>query len=102
MTKFCNFIPNDLSINSFTTQSRLLTTLWEKERMLVTSIFSFSHNVFYPSQQRFLPYQRERNNLFSEFILSSAHAFNLDQSKILPFGRVKSQNTFIKFIPRSN
>ena len=25
-----------------------LKTLWEKEKMLVTSIFSFSHNVFYP------------------------------------------------------
>ena len=38
----------------FTTRSRLLTlmrksllkTLWKKEKMLVTSIFSFSHNVF--------------------------------------------------------
>ena len=26
---------------------RLLKTLWEKEKMLVTSIFSFSYNVFY-------------------------------------------------------
>ena len=26
----------------------LLKTWWEKEKMLVTSIFSFSHNVFYP------------------------------------------------------
>ena len=25
-----------------------LKTLWEKEKMLVTGIFSFSHNVFYP------------------------------------------------------
>ena len=31
-----------------------LKTLWEKEKMLVTSIFSFSHNVFYPSQKEFL------------------------------------------------
>ena len=30
----------------------LLKTLWEKEKMLVTSIFSFSHNAFYPSQNR--------------------------------------------------
>ena len=30
-----------------------LKTLWEKEKMLVTSIFSFSHNVFYPSQSKF-------------------------------------------------
>ena len=27
---------------------RLLKTLWEKEKLLVTSYFSFSHNVFYP------------------------------------------------------
>ena len=30
----------------------LLKTLWEKEKMLVTSIFSFSHNVFYPFPKR--------------------------------------------------
>ena len=33
----------------------LLKTLWEKEKMLVTSIFSFSHNVFYPSTDEFKP-----------------------------------------------
>ena len=27
--------------------TRLLKTLWEKEKLLVTSNFSFSHNVFY-------------------------------------------------------
>ena len=27
----------------------LFTTLWEKEKLLVTSNFSFSHSVFYPS-----------------------------------------------------
>ena len=45
----------------FQSYSRLLTTLGkrtfeniaEKEKMLVTSIFSFSHNVFYPFQTRF-------------------------------------------------
>ena len=29
-----------------------LKTLQEKEKMLVTSIFSISHNVFYPSQPK--------------------------------------------------
>ena len=29
---------------------RLLKTLWENEKMLVTSIFSFSRNVFYQSK----------------------------------------------------
>ena len=39
-----------------TSQSGLLMTLktfWEKEKMLVTSIFSFSQSVFYPSQNQF-------------------------------------------------
>ena len=27
---------------------------WEKETVLVTSIFSFSHNILYPSQKDFL------------------------------------------------
>ena len=32
---------------------RLLKTLWEKEKMLVPSIFSLSHNVFYPFRNKF-------------------------------------------------
>ena len=36
-----------------TLERGLLETLWEKEKMLVSSIFSFSHNVFYPSQNIF-------------------------------------------------
>ena len=48
----------------------LLKTLWEKEKMLVTSIFSFSHNVFYPSKTNF--------SFGVTFILSSANPFNLD------------------------
>ena len=31
----------------------LYETLWEKEKMLVTSIFSFSHNVFYSIKDRY-------------------------------------------------
>ena len=31
----------------------LLKTLWEKEKMLVTSIFSFVHNVFYFCHNKF-------------------------------------------------
>ena len=47
--------------------------------MLVTSIFSFSLNVFYPFQKKFY---------FSvTFILLSLNAFNLDQFKILSFGK---------------
>ena len=32
----------------FEKKKRLLKTLWEKEKMLVTSIFTSSHNVFSP------------------------------------------------------
>ena len=53
----------------------LLKTLWKKVKMLVTSISSFSHNVFYPIQNNF--------HFSVTLILLSANAFNLDQSKIL-------------------
>ena len=51
-----------MRVELFTTQSRLLTTLkqkpfeniWKNVKMLVTSILSFSHNVFYPSQNKAL------------------------------------------------
>ena len=63
------------------TQSRLLTTLSKKplENIVATSIFCFSHNVFNPSN--------DKNHRFSLFILSSANAFNLGQSRILSFGK---------------
>ena len=47
--------------------------------MLVTSILSFSHSVFYPSKTNF--------NLSVTFMLLSASAFNLYQSKYLLFGK---------------
>ena len=31
----------------------LLKTLWEKKKMLVTSIFFFSHNIFYRMKDNF-------------------------------------------------
>ena len=43
--------------------------LWKKEKMLATSIFSFSHNVFNSI--------KDKNCHFSKFILSSANALNL-------------------------
>ena len=36
-----------------TGENSLLKTLWEKKKMLVTSIFFFSHNVFYPIKDHF-------------------------------------------------
>ena len=58
--------------------------LHEKEKMLVTSIFSFSPNVDY-----FII-------ILETFSLSSAKlSFNLDKAKILSFGRVKNKSNFI-------
>ena len=47
--------------------------------MLVTSIFYFSLNVFFPSNTDF--------NFSHTSMLLSVNAFNLDQSKILLFGK---------------
>ena len=80
--------------------------------MLVTSIFSFSHNVFNPVKDKkyiffvfdwvenivgkgyFLSltglktlWEKEKMLVTSIFSFSSAKAFNLDQTKILPFGK---------------
>ena len=41
LTLYCTDIPFDASTTQF------LKTLWDKEKLLVTSNFSFSHNVFY-------------------------------------------------------
>ena len=56
--------------------------------MLVSSIFSFSHNVFYHFQKKF--------NFSVTFILSSANAFYLDQSKILLFGTELKKRTLFQ------
>ena len=70
-----------------TTQFRLLTTrkrrrpwktLREKEKMLVTSIFSFPLSVFYSNREIVI---------LSMFHLSSANAYNLVMPKILSFGK---------------
>ena len=47
--------------------------------MLVTSIFSFSYNVFHPSHTKF--------QFFIYIYFSVANVFNLDQSKILLFDK---------------
>ena len=41
-----NSLPTDSDFQRSWVKS-LLKALWEKEKMLVTSIFSFSHHVFY-------------------------------------------------------
>ena len=73
--------------NSLPQEKSFLKTLWEKEKMLVTSIFSFSHSVFYPVSDR-------NHHLSYSFFLSSANAFNLVTCKILLFGKQLTRNPF--------
>ena len=54
---------------------------------LITSIFPFSHNVFYPSQMKFQ---------FLRLILSSTSALNLDKFKNLSCGKVN----YLPHIPK--
>ena len=53
--------------------------MWKKEKMLVGSIFSFYHNVFYHSKNKI--------HFLMTLILLSADTLNLDQSKNLSFGK---------------
>ena len=39
----------------------LLKTRWEKEKLLVTSNFSFSHSVFHPFQRTFCDFRETQN-----------------------------------------
>ena len=57
----------------------LLKTLLEKEKLLVTSNFSFSHSVFHPFGE-LLPF-------LSNMKLSSANSFSLEESKICCLGK---------------
>ena len=55
-------------------KTSLLKTLWEKEKLLVTSNFSFINSVF----TRLRSFQQSSSNLK----LSSANSFSLEESKI--------------------
>ena len=57
----------------------LLKTPWKKEKLLVTSNFSFSHSVFYP--------YREPSATLINLKLSSANSFTLEESKICRLGK---------------
>ena len=61
-------------------------TLWEKEKLLIMSNFSFSHSVF----KRLVLHTRKNQGLFGKGLtkaiddtlnLSSVNAFNIDHSK---------------------
>ena len=52
----------------------LLKTMWEKEKLLITSNLSFSHSVFYPFGKL--------SAIFIKLKLSSANPLSLEESKI--------------------
>ena len=60
--------------------THLFKTLWEKEKLLVTSKFSFSHTVFFTLLENFLPYS-------SNLRLLSANSVSLKESKICRLGK---------------
>ena len=68
--EWVNRFPNNLLYST-----NLLKTLWEKEKLLVTSNFSFSHSVFYP---------------FGDPPPSIVIKFTIVVCKLFQFGRVKN------------
>ena len=71
----------------------LLKTLWEKEKMLVTSIFSLSHNVLF---SMFSTLSKTNYHFLAKLNLWSANAFNLVSSNILSFGKDLSKLKAVK------
>ena len=79
MKKTADLFPNKPLVLRVCNTS-LLKTLWEKEKLLVTSNFSFSHIVFFFLWENFLP--------FSSYLkLSSANPFNSEESKMCGLGK---------------
>ena len=62
--------------------------MWEKEKMLIVSIQSFSHNVFYSKKREII--------ILKAFNLTSANVFNFIQSKILLFGKQLNSNVWLQ------
>ena len=59
-------------LNTIQRYRQLLKTCWDKEKVLVSSIFSFSH-IFYPV--------RDRNRHFCKIRFVAYKCFQLDQAK---------------------
>ena len=66
---------------------RLLKTLQGKEKIPVTNIFSFAHNVFHPVKDKFFIIKKN-------FDFQSTNVMNLDESKILIFHTDSSYITY--------
>ena len=68
---------------------RLLKTLWEKEKMMVTSIFSFSHNAFYPI--------KDKSYSLHHIYFAVCTCFQIGQvNKFVVLYRVRFANSFWK------
>ena len=81
--RFNTFPSNALFLRVFCTI--LLKTLWEKEKLLLTSNFSFFHSVFYPFRELIVIYIK----------LKTANSFSLEVSKdcrLEKGSRVKTKN----------
>ena len=98
-TRFENFVPLSSNLklsssNSFSLEeskicclgkdlrvclTSLLKTLWEKEKLLVTSNFSFSHSVFYPFRELF--------TIFINFKIVICKLFHFGRVQNLSFGK---------------
>ena len=72
--KLVNPFPNKPWFSNVCSVS-LLKTLWEKEKLLITSDFSFSPLVFSTHLENFLPFS-------SNLKYSSSNSFSLEESKI--------------------
>ena len=71
-----NSLPHSLNLER-PWERNLLKTLWEKEKIMVISIFSFSHDVFNPIM--------DRNYYFSNIKFVICKCFHLAKSKMLSF-----------------
>ena len=60
-------------------RTSLSKTLWEKEKLLITSNFSFSHSVFYPIEELF--------TIFIEFKIVVCKLFQFGEAENLSFGK---------------
>ena len=78
IVKTFNPLPNKTWLRVCSTS--LMKTLWEKEKLLVTSNISFSHSVFYP--------HGELSLFSSKSELSSANSLDLEESKFCRLGKV--------------
>ena len=86
LATYTNLSLSQTSPGFYASTVQVLKTLWEKEKLLITSNFSFSHNVFYPY---FL--------LFSSNLkFSSAISFSLEESTICRLEKAYSPFCFLE------